>query len=154
MDNPDYQWYKEALFGRAPKGGCIDPLDGRAYLGGEFLPFYVPRPVMPQINEEDYPALLHWGINQGCYLNFEVVDPRKCKPHQRIDCFKASTLPDEVLYKPVLLSQDFYVLDGNHRWMAHMMLHDFELHAYVLPHPFEEAIDFLFSFPKTYELAT
>lgn len=146
-------WYDTPIPARAPAGGLIDPIDGRHYLGGEFLPFYVPRPMMPQIDEVDYPDFLDFVRQEQVGLARRTFAPRLLRAHQRIDRIKAGLLPPEVRDKPIFVSEDHYVLDGNHRWMAHAM-EGSELRAWVIGAGFEAAVNLMFRFPRTYTLAT
>lgn len=103
----------------APAGGIVGEAD-RFYSGGEFLPFYKPRPLMPQVDDKAYPALLDWCAFMGVAVTRERVEPAELKPHQRIDIDKARAIPASVLSIPLLVSADGYILDGNHRWFAHV----------------------------------
>lgn len=138
------------VFGRAPKGGFTSPFNCQLYIGGQFLPFYVPRPRMPQIDEEYYPELLTF---LGGKVSHHVHQPSSLRPHQRIDPIKASLMTEAVRRKPILISEDKYVLDGNHRWLAHSM-ENTPINCLCIEHSFEVAIELLFQFPKTYTLAT
>ncbi len=148
------RWYEESIQTRAPRGGFVDPLNDHFYRGGQFAPFYVPRPIMPQVDEDQYKSLQTFGAFKGVPIHRISVDARHCHAHQRVDHFHASMMPEEVRAKPILLSSDLYVLDGNHRWYAHVHTEDYQMAAYMIDKPFEEAIAFLFDFPGTYELAT
>ena len=59
QSNPIDPWFERPLDHRAPKGG-EEGVNGHHYKGGEFLPFYVPRPVMPQIEHHDLNALIRF----------------------------------------------------------------------------------------------
>jgi len=143
-----YQWYKHPLDTRATKHGEIG-VDGKEYKGGEFLPFYIPRPEMPQVDEIYYPELFLFIEAQHVSLKLEKFDPHALHAHQRVNWDKVRTMDAETLAKPILTSEDGYVLDGNHRWTAHV-LNKTEVNAYVIGLEFEKAIELLFSFPKTY----
>lgn len=135
---------------RAPAGGVSEY--GRVFRGGEFLPFYVPRPDMPQVDEANLPELVARAFNAGISPAFEVVDPSTLRAHQRIDHAKAKAMPPGVYLKPVLISADGYVLDGNHRWWSHVYRHEGVMNAIRLGLPFEQAIAWLFELPFTYKL--
>ena len=77
------------------------------------------------------------------------VDRTCLRAHQRVDWNKVTHMDAVTLAKPVLASQDKFVLDGNHRWNAHV-LNNSNLDAYVIGLDFEKAIQLLFAFPKTY----
>jgi hypothetical protein len=136
---------------RAPAGG-IDAY-GHHYLGGEFAPFYIPRPDMPQVDESDLPALVARAFDGGYAVPaFEVVDPRTLRAHQRIDHAKARAMPNTVKLKPALVSADGYVLDGNHRWWAHVHAGDDAMAVIRIGLPFGRAIEWLFAQPFTYRI--
>ena len=146
-------WYDSKIHERAPKGGEIDPLNGKFYRGGEREAFYVPRPVMPQVDEKFYPELFKFASERGICIRSATIDPaEKLRPHQHIDKLKAKHMGDvepAVLAKPILTSRDDFILDGNHRWLAHVM-NKLPVPVYELALEFEEAIRFLFEFPHTY----
>lgn len=132
---------------RAPKGGLTEY--GHTYRGGEFLPFYVPREDMPQIPMEAYPLLVRDAFPIG--IHFGVTDTHQLRAHQRVDhtlALKVAADPHELLI-PVIVSADGYVLDGNHRWWAHVH-GDMPAIATINIHlPFDAAIDWLMSLPYT-----
>lgn len=146
-------WYDAPIPTRAPRGGLTDPLNGLQYHGGQFLPFYVPRPIMPQIDEADYADFIGFCRARGCNVMRETVDPGEVRAHQRIDRIHADRMPPEVRAKPIFLSADSYVLDGNHRWLLHA-LEGSPISAFRLMRKFEPAIALMFEFPRTYCLSS
>lgn len=142
-------WYERPIDRRAAPGGELGVND-RPYRGGQFMPFYVPRLEMPQIDEEDYPEFFAFCEGKT-ELFHRIMSPWVLKPHQIVDKFKAEAMPDSVRAKPVLVSRDDYVLDGNHRWMAHALLKE-KMPVIQLDLEFEPAIALMFSFPKTYTI--
>lgn len=143
-----YDWYDHPLDTRAPTGGEIG-LNGKHYKGGEFLPFYVPRPVMPQLDEADYPEFFDFVTAQGWSYRLTTLDPKELHFHQRVAWDKVIHMSPEQLAKPILVSQDGFILDGNHRGEAHIRNHT-AAPAVVINLDFEAAIKLMFSFPKTY----
>jgi len=143
-----YDWYDHPIDSRASHGGELG-VNGRLYKGGEFLPFYIPRPEMPQVDEKDYPALFEFVKSQSIPLLTERFQPNQLRAHQRVSWDKVVSMDEVTFRKPVLVSQDRFVLDGNHRWTAHVH-RNVPLSAYVLGLEFEAAIGLLFKFPKTY----
>ena len=136
----------------SPRGGIVGETN-RYYSGGEFLPFYKPRPLMPQVDDKAYPALLAWCEFMGVGVSRETVAPRTLKAHQRIDRHKAERIPDSVMVIPLLVSADGFILDGNHRWLAHC---DRALPVTVirLALSFDDAIGALFQFLRDTTHAT
>lgn len=137
---------------RAPKGGAC--LYGRRYAGGEFEPFYVPRPFMPQIDESDFESLLRHAESRGVAYQLQTIaPPHVVRFHQRVDHDRARGMPDSVYRKPILVSSEPYVLDGNHRLWEHIDRRE-PVQAYRFALDWDSALRFLFSFPKTYTFAT
>lgn len=144
-------WYERPIHRRAQRGGEIG-IDGKFYRGGVMMPFYVPRPLMPQINEVDYGNFLAFCTAEGVRVNRRSINPTILHPHQHIDRLLLERIVSEgVEDKPVFVSLDLYILDGNHRWMLHLHKRT-PLPAYQIDLPFEKAIELMFRFPKTYTL--
>jgi hypothetical protein len=140
------RWFDRPIDHRAPVGG-MRGVNGRFYRGGEFEPFYVPRPVMPQIEEADYAELFRFATAQGIFLTLCTRHPDTLKFHQRVKFAHGFTPDASVEDKPILVSADGYVLDGNHRLAMHKR-EGKPVNCIQLNLEFEEAIAFLFSFPK------
>lgn len=130
---------------RAPAGG-LDKF-GQHYAGGEFVPFYVPRLLMPQVEGQFYDE---FRIFAGDLVS-EVagVDPHALVPHQRVTVDHAINLSPELAQKPIIVSRDSYILDGHHRWYWHVIKPE-NMNTLVVNKDFEDAIAFLFQFPHTY----
>jgi len=143
-----YDWYDHPLDVRAVKGGEVGA-NGQFYKAGEFLPFYIPRDEMPQIDEKDYVVFFGFLKERNVQMEIKTFHPKELHAHQRVNWSKVHAMDQTVMDKPILVSKDGYVLDGNHRWWAHV-LQKTDLKAYQIDLEFEEAIKLLFDFPKTY----
>lgn len=132
---------------RAPVGGLS--AYGKTFSGGEFLPFYVPRERMPQIDEADLVEFTEFAISEGISFRRTSFCPKELRAHQRIDFERAMKIEESVLRKPILVSTDHYILDGNHRWMQHAV-RGLRVRAIELGLEFENGLDFMFRFEKTY----
>jgi hypothetical protein len=126
---------------------------GKHYLPGEFLPFYVPRPLMPQVDPKLYPQIVVSLINAGGRVSFEVVNPRSLRAHQRVSHKLAKSMNAAVKRVTILVSADDFILDGNHRWWSN--IHDGEVAINImrLDMPFSVAIEWLKQQPGVYEVA-
>jgi hypothetical protein len=140
-------WFRNQFHQRAMAGG--EDWFGKRYRGGEFLPFYVPRPVMPQIEEEDYPEFLAFARERDVRVTARLYQPQMLRPHQRLDRFHAERMPQSVEAKPCYVSRELFILDGNHRWMLHVR-HNTMVPCLEIELDFERAIELMFDFPKTY----
>lgn len=121
---------------------------GRTYRKGEFLPFYVPRPFMPQIDMAKYPQFIADALPRG--VTFDVVPVNSLHAHQRVLHFRASAMPDEARLKPIIVSSDGYIVDGNHRWWAHVYQHAPLIAVIRLGLPFKNAVDWALTLPYVY----
>lgn len=112
---------------------------------------WIPRDHMPQVDEADLPQLVALAYVAGLSPCFDVVSPNALRAHQRADHKRAATIPPMLLRKPLLVSVDGYVLDGNHRRMGNMM-HKQPCNVIRIGLPFDKAIAWLFTLPFTYKL--
>lgn len=110
---------------------------------------YVPRSVMPQIDEADLPALCEWVESCGVRVTEVTRSPDQLRFHQRVNLHRVATMPQVVYDKPLLVSRDGYVLDGNHRAVAHKQRNE-PARCIELDATFLGAMRLLFSFPRTY----
>lgn len=112
----------------------------------------VPRTAMPQIDEIYYPDMLVWLGSKGVQFSAGYIDPETCRSHQLVDEARAKSMPLNFLIKPVLISKDRGVLDGNHRWYRHLVEKITSMPFIRLEIPFFDAIKRLEEYPKTYEV--
>lgn len=132
---------------------------GRRYSAGEFLPFYVPRDHMPQVDEDDYTQLVVSASTitgtsiHGPGCEFDVVPVQSLRAHQRIDHFRAKVMKPNVALKPIVVSRDGFILDGNHRWWEHVHNKNPWIAVIRVDLDFEPALDWLLSQPFVHEVA-
>lgn len=101
---------------------------------------------MPQV--DDLAGLQVFLARRGVH-----VDTVRCPPHwlsakQCLDPLKAYN--ERILTIPLLVSEDRYIIDGNHRWMAHCARHTAVIECFVVRLPFDEARTTVLSFPAAY----
>lgn len=134
---------------RAPSGGHTG-LDGKFRRGGEFEPFYVPRQDMPQVDEGDYVQLLSFLARSGANTEVMIAEPADLLFHQHVIEERIPARDDcAQMNKPLLISKEGYVLDGNHRAAAHKRYGSRPV-VIVIHRDFTSAMKLLFSFPRTY----
>jgi hypothetical protein len=82
----------------------------------------VPRIAMPQIKTTDYSELFRFMENNNIGHKKIKVRPSELRPVQKefMDSGVVKALHLSVGEKPILISDDMYVIDGNHRWLAAM----------------------------------
>jgi hypothetical protein len=120
---------------------------------GRFLPFYIPRDEMPQIDAITYPDLFSWLLQRKVRYSVQRLDPNALHFRQHTGSEIVANMSQEVADKPILVSADGYVLDGNHRATWHK-LNGSQAMAIQIELPFVNALLALFVFPKSYRLSS
>lgn len=113
----------------------------------------VDRAIMPQVDEKDIPELLVHLASLGIHAYQRAVDPHTLKGYQRIVPAKVKGIARNnrvLLSKPILMSSDGIIIDGNHRAAAARVV-GCHVEALILAAPFAEVFSHVCSFPKTYE---
>lgn len=114
--------------------------------------FYVPREQMPQVDEADYPRFVADATYAGPGVEFDTVSPRTLKAHQRVDHVRARSMDERVRIKPLIVSKDGYIVDGNHRWWASVHGKHEWVNVIRLSMAFDLAIAWLKARPYVYEI--
>lgn len=110
----------------------------------------IPRRVMPQIEEADYPALLRFlgSIDVEVKHRIELAD--SLIHRQAMDAFDPARVGVwEAITKPVIVARDGSIIDGNHRAMAAQYIGQPYIPTLRIMRPFEPAIASCFAFPLT-----
>lgn len=113
----------------------------------------IARGIMPQVDESDLPELIRFLKGRGVKVETTCLNPRIVRGKQKVDRTKVRAMPAALLSKPILVSSDLLVIDGNHRWMAGVWRKAAAMNAYFVSLPFKEALEAIFEFPKTYYYA-
>lgn len=111
------------------------------------------RGIMPQVDNEDIPALLGFLRENGVSVTSGCLAPRELRGRQKVIRSKVHAMPLEATEKPVLVSSDHLVIDGNHRWMKSVVSRLECMKVFQIGLPFTEALKAIFKFPKTYAYA-
>lgn len=113
-------------------------------------PHLVPRSAMPQVDEKDLGKLIVFMTEGG----FPVIGAGKSRGfvhHQDVDWGKAKAMSAAVLDKPILVTRDDEIIDGNHRNARHTL--DGTRTPFIkFDVSFAEALSILAVFPFAYEL--
>lgn len=113
---------------------------------------FVPRRFMPQIDEADETALTEWLAWKGVQVEPVTLDPDALHFAQHVDFDRVRSMPADCYAKPIWVSSDGWVLDGNHRATAHKLKGQ-PVDALRIDLPFERAVAALFSFAGAYDYA-
>jgi hypothetical protein len=79
----------------------------------------IDRSKMPQIHQDIIPDLLVFLSQRNIQFAAGIIDPQLIRLHQEVDIAKAMAIPVEYLIHPILLADDEFVLDGDHRAYRH-----------------------------------
>lgn len=112
----------------------------------------IDRSLMPQVDDKLYPDLFVFlGNNYGIIFTAGWIDANKLRLHQEVDPEKAKAIPDSILTKPILIAQDGFVLDGDHRAYRHDL--DGTKAPFIrLEADFDRALKAVLDFPGTFKV--
>lgn len=113
---------------------------------------WIPRREMPQVDEANLVDMVRDAVESIGAPGLRVMDPHKLHAHQRGNHAKAGSMTEQVRRKPIVVSSDGFVVDGNHRAYANRIHNELTV-AIELPVPFDEACRWLFTLPYVYHLA-
>jgi hypothetical protein len=98
--------------------------------------FYT-RDQMPQISQDQITTLIDTGIGK-----LVKVVPTKLRATQKnFDYTKIASIKSNPSDKPIVVSNDLYVCDGHHRWLAHDWNNP--ISACVIDLPWNDCLKFL-----------
>lgn len=115
------------------------------------MPRWIPRSNMPQVDEADLAHLIARAYARGLHPEFVVVEASVLRSRQAVNRQRVAGMPDRLLRKPILISSDGYILDGNHRWYAAKRRH-VELTCVQIGATFNEARQWLLSLTFVYTI--
>ena len=110
--------------GKGVKIDCDDIVGKKyKYADGGRIPLSrslgIERQNLPQVRHKDYPAFFTMLEKDGITFNDKQIDPQTYDPSQKSvleENIKQIYEAGEVKDKPVIVSNDGFVLDGHHRW--------------------------------------
>lgn len=114
---------------------------------------FIPRAKMPQVDEKDMPRMLA-DASKDIGWEFGTITPNSIASHQYVNHKRAVDMPLHWAIKPILVSSDNAVLDGNHRLYSYRWWNGDHKEMIVirLNLPFEEALDWLLHQEYTYTI--
>ena len=83
------------------------------------------REEMPQIKKKDLKPAISKLLKAGLKVSKGMISPMKLQPSQE-DIHKSKvdsiiSKSDPYTIKPIIISSDNYIVDGHHRWIAHIL---------------------------------
>lgn len=86
----------------------------------------IPRRNMPQIKKKHLAKFMKWLKDEGITVTNTTIKIKELKPTQKDFNLKkvmeTINFNREKLEKPLLISKDNYIIDGHHKWLAHLNL--------------------------------
>lgn len=112
----------------------------------------MPRDDMPQIDLADYAELFAFLNDRGVTVGLRHLPSHMLRPIQCPDKLFPAVEPGQST-KPLLVSKSRDIIDGNHRWAAHVLYSpNVAVPVYRLECETFTAIKLLNDFPKSYRL--
>lgn len=117
----------------------------------------ITRDQMPQINGKDIPEFTSWiRLEKGVGVESREMRVKDLKPSQsELDTDKADKIWAEGNAReyPIFVSEDGYVLDGHHRWLAVCRHDDLgSIRCQVISKPAKEALELMHDFEKSHKV--
>lgn len=110
----------------------------------------IPRIHMPQLDLAQYDYFVQFCANNGVDVIRKPVVTQHLNSMQCWGPWRNHIVKPDTARKPVLVSSDFYILDGNTRWASALLKGKPELDGIIVDLRFYDAIKFMFTFPATY----
>lgn len=114
----------------------------------------IPRGQMPQIREEDYLDLFLFLGGQGVGFDAGWRTSRHFLCHQSVGEFDLSRFSFDLRRKPIIVSEELAIVDGNHRWYGHQLTHSPVPYFRLVGLDFPKAVGLLNAYPKAYNVET
>lgn len=110
----------------------------------------IKRNQMPQIATDDYPEFIDYLRDNGASFTKASVDPNSLKAIQGefSDAGVIKALQKSKIKKPIIASNDNYIIDGHHRWVAASNT-GVDVNIYRVNKPVKELLQLVKDFPKT-----
>lgn len=112
----------------------------------------IPRDKMPQVDMEQLASLVLRLVKFDVSVDETVIPLSWLQAKQCPDEFRPARWLEGALKKPLLVSQDLFILDGHHRYARLKQEGIEQCRCFVIGKPFHEAVPLLESLPEVYEL--
>ena len=110
----------------------------------------IARASMPQLDLAEYDYFVQFCANQGIDVIRKPVVANALNSMQCWGPWRSHIVKPTTARKPVLVSSDYYILDGNTRWASALLSKRSAIDAVILDLRFYDAVKFMFTFPATY----
>lgn len=115
----------------------------------------IARNIMPQISSDKVAAFTTFAKIEGVSCEKKLIAASELKPSQgEFNLEKVRQLMDTDLQSiniPVIVSSDYYLMDGHHRWLAALNKDEnFKLQAYVFDAEVNDLLALMRRFPKSF----
>lgn len=111
----------------------------------------IDRSKMPQVDDKLYNDLFMFLGERGMNFTGRLLPAELLHMHQEVDPDKARAIPPDKLIKPVLISLDLIIIDGNHRAYRHW-LDKTHVPCIKIEASFPRCLREILEFPGTFEI--
>lgn len=113
----------------------------------------IDRAIMPQIDDEHLTEFIDYLRGRGVGARYVAMRPKMLRGFQRINRWKVRGMARAKAYdKPILISRDDIIVDGNHRAAAARAAGSSLIGALMIDADFVDIFGLVCEFPKTYEV--
>lgn len=104
---------------------------------------------MPQVDAAHIPGLLSFLYRKGVKIDTLALPPESLIVRQCMKEIRPATNP-LLVCKPLLIAQDFSILDGDHRWAMHMQRKSPTCPCLRIGLSFPTAVETILQYPEAY----
>ena len=112
------------------------------------------RSDLPQIDDQYLPDLFAYLDNLNIGVTSGMVPIRACRVIQYVTESKDFTVDHPAADIPIILSQEYEIMDGNHRWETKRRQAYDHIGAHTIGRPTHLLLPILLAFPKAYRADT
>lgn len=112
----------------------------------------IPRSEMPQVDMDQLASVVLHLLKRDVSVDETMVPLAWLQAKQCPDEFRSASWLEGALKKPLLISADFFILDGHHRYARLRQEGHDTCRCFVIGKPFDEAVPLLEGLPEVYEL--
>lgn len=113
--------------------------------------YLIDRNKMPQITENNQQHFLNWLRSERNIQSVHTkIQPRRLKPSQKVNKVILDKFPHSSpkLLKPIIVSSDYQVVDGHHRWSYHEQMGTPFVNIIMIRENFETLIQVMREYPR------
>lgn len=111
----------------------------------------IPRKDMPQIDSDDYDSFKKFLDKNNIGVTMIELNPKSLRATQgEFDSKKIESGINKGKIRPIIISQDGFVIDGHHRWLQAINSNKNKMKAIEIGTSAKKALELAHKFPKSF----